>query len=221
MTKASTALAAILLAGTLGAAQSSAAAPCAGFDDVLSTDGFCPNVEWLKNRRVTLGCEAGRYCPEQPVSRLQMAAFMNRLGTALTPLVVRTSATSGALDLDLAPVVCQTAPQAIADFPRRALIDGSFSGRANTGIDIEVRVVWSSDGGATWEGSSNVRSATFVAAAQWSSASDLASLDLDVGTAVRFGVQVTRIGAANVDLVDSRCQLRVAVGSRDGAASPY
>src|SRR5438477_9827195 len=32
------------------------AAPCAGFTDVADTSGFCPNVEWLKNRQITLGC---------------------------------------------------------------------------------------------------------------------------------------------------------------------
>ena len=197
------------------------AAPCAGFTDVEDSSEFCRNVEWIRNRGVTLGCDLGEYCPASPVSRLQMAAFMNRLGTALTPVVVRVEAVSGALDLDLAPVVCQTGAQEIAGFPRRALLDGSLSGRANTGTDIDIRVVWSGDGGATWVGVSDVRSATFIAATQWSFASDIGSLDLAVGTTARFGLQVTRNGAGSVDLVDSRCQLRVAIGSRDGTSPPY
>ncbi len=63
---------------------------CAGFTDVVD-DGvapgaFCPNVQWVKNRSITLGCtSATLYCPTNNVTRLQMAAFMNRLGTALTP----------------------------------------------------------------------------------------------------------------------------------------
>lgn len=215
-------LAALSLAvAAIGMPLPSHAAACAGFDDVDSSNPFCPNVEWLRNRQVTLGCTADRYCPNESVTRLQMAAFMNRLGTALTPLVLHTSATSGALDLGLAPVVCQTDAQSIARFPRRALLDGSFSGRAGTGIDIDVRVVASSDGGASWQGPSAVRSATYVAAAQWSSASDVGALDLDVGTTVRFGLQVTRTGAGSANLTDSRCQLRVSIGSRDGTASPY
>jgi len=62
-----------------------AAAPCAGFTDVEDTDLFCPNVAWLKNRNITLGCEASLYCPSAPVSRLAMAAFLNRLGNVLLP----------------------------------------------------------------------------------------------------------------------------------------
>lgn len=63
-----------------------AAAPCAGFNDVDDTSSFCPNVTWLKNRAITFGCAANLYCPNDPVTRLQMAAFMNRLGDALFPL---------------------------------------------------------------------------------------------------------------------------------------
>ena len=62
------------------------ALPCAGFTDVEDTSPFCGNVTWLKNRGVTLGCAPGLYCPADFVSRLQMAAFMNRLGDSLFPL---------------------------------------------------------------------------------------------------------------------------------------
>lgn len=54
------------------------AAPCAGFDDVDSANAFCPNVEWMKNRGITNGCSATQYCPDNPVTRLQMAAFLAR-----------------------------------------------------------------------------------------------------------------------------------------------
>ena len=61
--------------------------PCAGFTDVEDTSPFCGNVTWLKNRSITLGCtSATLYCPNDFVSRLQMAAFMNRLGDSLFPL---------------------------------------------------------------------------------------------------------------------------------------
>ena len=59
----------------------SLALPCAGFTDVEDTSPFCANVTWLKNRGITLGCtSATLYCPNDFVSRLQMAAFMIRLG---------------------------------------------------------------------------------------------------------------------------------------------
>jgi S-layer homology domain len=197
------------------------AAPCAGFTDVDTSSTFCPNVEWLKNRKVTLGCTTTTYCPNDPVSRLQMAAFMNRLGTALTPVIVQVDAVPGALDLDLSPVVCQTATQNIVDFPRRAFLDATFSGTAGTGVDVAMRVVWSADGGGTWQNVSPAQSVTFVPSAQWSAASDLGSLDLAVGGTARFGVRVTRSSGGSTDLTGSRCLLRASIGSRDGASSPF
>jgi hypothetical protein len=57
------------------------AAPCAGFSDVDDTSPFCASVAWMKNRGVTFGCGDGTtYCPGDAVTRLQMAAFMKRLG---------------------------------------------------------------------------------------------------------------------------------------------
>lgn len=43
----------------MAASGAATAAPCAGFTDVDDTvvgASFCQNVEWLKNRQVTLGC---------------------------------------------------------------------------------------------------------------------------------------------------------------------
>ena len=72
----------------LGLLSSTAQAlPCAGFTDVDDTSPFCVNVTWLKNRGITLGCTSTTlFCPGDFVSRLQMAAFMNRLGDSLFPL---------------------------------------------------------------------------------------------------------------------------------------
>ena len=83
------------LALALVVSASAIAAPCAGFTDVDDTGPFCPNVTWIRNRNITLGCEAGLYCPTAPVSRLAMAAFMNRLGNVLLPPHVVWVAVSG------------------------------------------------------------------------------------------------------------------------------
>src|SRR5688500_8079444 len=101
-------------------APSAVAAPCAGFSDVEDSSGFCSNVTWLKNRQVTAGCTASLYCPHDPASRLQMAAFMNRLGTALTPVDLHVDATPGAIDLDANSVVCQTGEFTAEGFARIA-----------------------------------------------------------------------------------------------------
>lgn len=72
------------------------AQPCPGaapwvFDDVQASDPFCSYITWMAKNNVTLGCveiDANHrlYCPDDNVSRKQMAAFMNRTATALFPL---------------------------------------------------------------------------------------------------------------------------------------
>ena len=81
-------LAAVTASVTLQVATAALAAPCAGFTDVDDASAFCPNVEWLKNRNITLGCGVASYCPGDAVTRLAMAAFLNRMGVALTPVYV-------------------------------------------------------------------------------------------------------------------------------------
>src|SRR5688572_26223610 len=71
------AAAALLLAAIASGVD---AQPCTPFTDVSAQDAFCTNVQWMYNRGITLGCTATTYCPSQFVSRIQMAAFMNRLG---------------------------------------------------------------------------------------------------------------------------------------------
>ena len=71
-----------------GWSAATAAAPCAGFLDVEDTSQFCANVEWMKNRGVTVGCTTTLYCPNDPVNRLAMAAFISRLDRVLGPTVV-------------------------------------------------------------------------------------------------------------------------------------
>lgn len=212
---------AMLAALAFAVALPAGAQSCAGFSDVAAASPFCPNVEWIRNRGVTLGCTATTYCPNDPVTRLQMAAFMNRLGTALTPIVHNVAAVSAALVLDATPVVCQTTDQAIASFPRRALVDASLAGTGPSGVDIGVRAVYSTNGGASWAAVGTVMPAAYVAPGQWGGVADVGALDLEVGQSVRFGVQVARVGAGSANLADSRCQLRAAVSSRDGATSPY
>jgi hypothetical protein len=72
---------ALLLGVALSLIATSAVAQiCDGFVDVLASSPFCPNVTWMKTYGVTKGCDATHYCPTDNVSRLQMAAFMHRLG---------------------------------------------------------------------------------------------------------------------------------------------
>jgi hypothetical protein len=212
---------------TVGA-STAAAAPCAGFTDVDDTSAFCPNVEWVKNRGITLGCTSSTlYCPNDPVTRLAMAAFLNRLGTALTPAFL-----SGVSDLpnttDITPaggvVACQTADFPVTGFPRSAIIDAWQSLTSpNAGIDVVGTLVVSTNGGTTWAGISNTdKYMTLYPGATPGndvtfSTGGIASLD--VGSTYRFGIQFTRLAGSGSTLA-IYCSQRVQVISRNGSSPP-
>jgi hypothetical protein len=48
------------------------------FADVPPTNPFYAHIEEMAVRQITLGCGGGIYCPTQPVTRAQMAAFLVR-----------------------------------------------------------------------------------------------------------------------------------------------
>ncbi len=48
------------------------------FTDVPPSYLFYPQIEMLLHNKVTSGCTGTKYCPDDPVSRLQMAAFISR-----------------------------------------------------------------------------------------------------------------------------------------------
>jgi len=50
--------------------------PSPRFGDVPTTDSFYPFIEALAARRITSGCGGGNYCPDNPVTRGQMAVFI-------------------------------------------------------------------------------------------------------------------------------------------------
>jgi hypothetical protein len=192
---------------------------CAGYSDVNLLDAFCPNVEWIRNRAITLGCQAGRYCPAGTVTRLQMAAFLNRLGTALQPEVLFVESAPGALDVDAAPVVCDSGDYAVTGFPRAAAVDGVLMGTSAAALELDARVVASTNGGANWFPLAGAMPAS-VASGHWSNVRVLAGRDLSVGETLRFGINVAR-GSGSADLTDSRCMLRVRIENRASAASPF
>jgi hypothetical protein len=57
------------------------AANCDGFTDVDSADStYCSAVTYIKDKGITLGCTGTQYCPNNYVTRLQMALFLQRMG---------------------------------------------------------------------------------------------------------------------------------------------
>ncbi len=62
--------------------------PCAGtFSDVACPSQFADWIEQLSAEGITGGCGGGNYCPDNPVTRQQMAAFLlkTRHGSAYVP----------------------------------------------------------------------------------------------------------------------------------------
>ena len=105
-------LLALLLAAGVAKPPAAIAAPCAGFADVDDSSQFCRNVEWVRNRLVTLGCTStSAYCPNDVVTRLSMAAFLHRFADAMTPdRLGQVGGSTSAADLDVPTLQCQTAP---------------------------------------------------------------------------------------------------------------
>ena len=215
----------------VAASGSAAAQPCVGFSDVLSTSPFCPNVEWLKNRAVTAGCGAGTtYCPNDSVTRLQMAIFMNRLGTALTPIVLTGAVAAAPVGLAASPatVVCQTPDFALTganqSFPRRAYVHATsnLSQPSGAGVDVKAEVAVSTNGGASWTAIPN--SDHYATLYQGASPGNHAAVtpfgwvDLAVGQTVRFGMLLSRF--AGTGNITASCALTASLGNRNPASSP-
>jgi hypothetical protein len=52
--------------------------PVPYFTDVAANHPFFPHIQKLRELGITTGCSASLYCPDQPVTRGQMAAFLVR-----------------------------------------------------------------------------------------------------------------------------------------------
>jgi hypothetical protein len=224
--------AAVLALITAVAPAAFAAPPCAGFVDVDNdgANGFCPSVEWVKNRKVTTGCAiANSYCPSSPVTRLAMAAFMKRLGDALTPIQLAMDLRPGVVDLDANTVVCPTTDFSVVDFPRTAYADGALSMSAAADVSFAADLVMSTDAGANWTKlNATTTNHGSAPANQYGNLSDIGTVNLDVAvppaapTNVRFGLRLSRGSVVSTtDLTDSRCQVRVLIYSRTGASTPF
>ena len=131
------------------------------------------------------------YCPNEPVNRLSMAAFMHRLGTALTPEKVLVQEAPGALIVPVdppAPRFCATADFPPATYPRTAMVNATISGLAD-GSAVAWRgfLEYSTDGGATWQATpTQTATRSHAAAGQWSNAAPVTAFPMAPGLAYRF-----------------------------------
>jgi predicted outer membrane repeat protein len=212
-------------AGEASVAQTAAAIgadACAGFGDVAATNTFCPNVDWLRNRGITLGCGGGQYCPNGLVNRFAIAALLNRFGTAFIPLPIVGEDEVGVLDLDAAPPVCATAASQAANYPRRAQMDAVVMATAHLDVTMGVQLLASFDGGLTWQPVSALPHRSVVPGARWSNQRVIANADIPAGVAPRFAIGLGRDGLVEaVDLAGMRCVLRARLENRNETFSPY
>jgi len=216
----------VLLGVALVASAGARAQNCAGFTDYPAAGQFCPNVEWLKNRGITFGCTATTYCPGDPVTRLSMAAFMNRLGRALAvePLFVETGTGAIALTSNPPQIVCATADTAATSYPRSVTVVATLSGLSDSNpVAWRGGVYYSVDAGATWQPAAltgGMRASSN--ANEWSNAVMEARADLVASASVRLAIGVLRddILASTGNLADGRCQLTATFFNRNGIAPP-
>lgn len=220
-----------LLAGAIVVSVASAdsqANPCSGtppFSDVSAGEFFCTNVEWLKNRDITLGCTVTDYCPNGFVLRSQMAAFMNRLGDALIgqPVIVNLRAgpatlTSLAFDNALCPAVIPPVkyPRTFIAFGQGSFLMGG-SGRGDVGIQI----LNTFDGDTTnWNFPNLIAQRTSADDAQTGAVSHVGVIQVAANQAVKVAIGTFTFGG-NTAVVEYRCHLTVTLQSRSGTSSPF
>jgi hypothetical protein len=212
---------------------------CVGFGDVLASSPFCPNVEWVKNRGVTLGCGDGsNYCPNDPVTRLQMAIFLNRLGTALTPVDLAPAFAGGTVGIapGTNPVLCPTADFTVPavptppgaptsfPFPRRAVISGTaiLSG-PTANIDVSARIVYSTNAGVTWTEIANSDQyhvlRTGLTPPDSATLNPFGAVNVNVGQTMRFGILLGQFAGSGT--ITAACTTLVQIWNRNGTSSPF
>ena len=218
---------AVLGVALLAVAGSASAQNCAGFIDVLAANQFCPNVEWLKNRQITLGCQIpSSYCPNDAVNRLSMAAFLNRLGTAMTPELFFVDAFPNAINIQASTenFVCQTQPYTVVDYPRTAIVHTRFAGEVDAAVTWRSDIWYSTDNGMTWDpATAAIPATTAGAAGEWTQQSGFAFVDLAVGQTYIFANRIyersTSAGTGNFTI--SLCHTMLEIRNRNGTSSPF
>jgi hypothetical protein len=190
------------------------ASNCGGFTDVVATDSYCSSVEWMKNRAVTVGCGDGTtYCPNDNVSRAQMAIFMTRLGKTLSPVPTLTQQVTGPLAPAPYWIVCESGDAATADHAQTSINQWTFNGSVSA--LSTVYPVLSPDGGTTWfvYGPGLV-----VDAGGFRAVSGVANADLGASETVRFALGV--IGPSGGTVAGSQCVHNAVLVNRNPADSP-
>lgn len=194
---------------------------CSGFTDVDASHPFCKHVDWLRNREVTLGCSSTTlYCSGDAVLRLSMAAFMNRLGNALSPRIVDMPGGSTGLGIAAPAIVCNTGDIVPTAYPRSAHVVGVVNIQATAAVAVAMHVVYSTNGGATWT-SVNQAPPSLAGSAGWINGSvRKGAIPLEGATTYRLALRLNRLSGAST-LGPWTCHLKAELASRTGMSAPY
>ena len=203
---------------------------CVGFTDVPAASPFCPNVEWMKNRGITIGCTSTTlYCPTDVVTRLSMAVFMNRLGKALTPEIAF-GEFSNVAPVVIPPAVspplqlCYSSPPGGALYPRSATIRGVIAGLADANAVSWRGGIATSPDGVTWTPLPNSEFRASSTGNAWSFTAPTATVPVPVGNSLYVALTVVRddvIAGTTGNFTETRCQIMVEVDNQNGTSSPY
>jgi hypothetical protein len=194
------------------AADDASAAACAGFSDVDDSSLFCSSVTWVRNRGVTQGCTLSQYCPDQDVDRLQMAAFLQRLGNVVIPQVLFAEGEIPFRDLGAFTHVCVVGPLPIVGHRRSALVDGTIALIASASpASFFVDAIVSTDGGNTWS-FANQGSSPVYAPSQLANAAVVSGPVLLVpGDTFMAAMRIRREGVSVTNVTSGHCNLRASV----------
>jgi hypothetical protein len=189
------------------------------FSDVPTSASYHGAVEWMVNRGISLGCATGLYCPNDSVTRAQMALFMQRLGIALTPTFLGPVAASGTADLsfDTNRVLCASGTHT-PPHPQTAIVYSHAAITTSSGVDWLLAGAVSVDGGTVW--SASLASASASEGFSYArTVAHTARVTLSPGVAYRFGALLIRT-AGTGNITWHRCMLLVQIENRNAAASP-
>ena len=227
------AVAAATLAFAAGAAN---AQFCQGFEDVLQSNSLvCPAVEWVKNRGITAGCDATHYCPNNAVTRAQMAIFLQRAGKALSPEVLSQQVfdDGGGNGVTLpgdapanAIVRCLTPVSAATVWPRVAVVTATFSALSDGNpAGFRAFLLVRPNGGSftNFENGVSVAQRGTALATVYGSAALTEQLALQPNTTYEFALGVRRdnTGPSTTGNFEAlRCQLTATIQNRNGTSSP-
>jgi hypothetical protein len=207
----------IVAATTLGVAVATPAraATCDGFADVDAAASYCGAVEWLKDRSITLGCDASNFCPGAAVTRAQMALFMNRLGDVVSPQLLSQTALIGEGILPDGNLFGDCVINLDArSYPRAARLNGTYYGTAST-TGVDLRFYYQADLSGLVQGGDITMPLPSPAAAPVTYAT---SLSLDPDVAYQFVLAPVNGSGAAVAMGESTCALDAIVVNAPDAA---